>query len=408
MSFPIEELLQKFSQNAVLEDILPTKLGVRACGLSEIGEDVPFIAEWLNQALDTEEMKTTLRNPFFSYKKKNQVIWRYSSLAEKAVNDKLRDEQTIKTLKNEHGIYTKIMIHPVRGKSLVGCFKYYDNSSEHDMVNLMAGLFFFSYGNVPDKIREIKNLRRKAIESLDGGVFATANSIECVRREEDMLGELLAIPECCRKAFTESKRNRETFLLRFAQLSDAREIRRRLHERCEKIAEDASIEEESTLLHLSHEEYAYGSTEESEKRKLGKTEILGKYKLTKDLKLSLFKEIVEEKKLEEKLGVSFELPLKHKVMSELQNTDGWRYVVRKAIKEKDDEQILDSDAINDLANEDLPSYLFSCFAAKVYPCRYDCEKAISMFQRMYDALCSIHPSIGKSYKASILSNTMRI
>lgn len=408
MSFPVEELLQKFSQNTVLEDILPTKLGVRRCGLSEIKEDAPFITKWLNQVLDTEEMKMTLANPFLSYKQKNQIIWRHTSLAEKAINDKLRDEETMKRLRKEHGLYAKIIIHPVRGDSLVGAFKYYGNPREHEMLNLMAGLFFFSYGNVPDKIKEIRNLRKKAMESLDGGVFATAKSIEYIRREENMLGELLAIPECCRKAFIERRRNRDTFLLRFGQLGDAREIRRRLYERCEKIAEDASIEEESTLLHLSHKEHADRGTEEPEKQKLGKAEILGKYKLTMDPKLSLFKEMVEEKKLEEKLGVSFEVPLKYKVMSELQNTDGWRYVIKKAVKKKDGKQILEFDAINDLANEDLPSYLFSCFTAKVYPCRYDCEKAISMFQRMYDALCSVHPSIGKSYKASILLNIMRI
>lgn len=408
MSFPIEELLQKFSQNAVLEDILPTKIGARGCGLSEIKEDAPFIAEWLNQALDAEQMKITLANPFLSYKKKNQIIWRHTSLAEKAINDKLLDEETIKRLRKEYGIYAKIMIHPVRGNSLVGSFKYYGNSDEHDMVSLMSGIFFFSYGNVPDKIKEIKNLRKRAMESLDGGVFATAKSTEYVRREEDILGKMLGIPECCRKAFIENRRNRDTFLLRFGQLDNAREIKRRLYERCEKITEDTCIDEESTLLHLCDEKHGYGGTEELKKQGLGKTGILERYKLTKAPKLSLFKEMVEERKLEEKLGVSFELPLKDKLMSELQSTDGWKYVFEKVIKEKDGKQILDFDALNDLANEELPSYLFSCFAAKVYPCRYDCEKAISMFQRMYDALCSVHPSLGKSYKASILFNIMRI
>ena len=408
MVFDIEKLLQKFSQKVLIEDILPIKLGVRGCGLSEVEEDAPFIAEWIKQELNAGEIKMTLVNPFLSSQQKNQIIWRFTSQAEKAINDRLRDQDIIKRLKTEHGIYTRIMIHPVRGNSVVGSFKYYDNSHDHYMLNLMAGVFFFSYGNVPDKIKEIRNLRRKATESLDGGLFATAKSIEYVRREEDILGEMLGIPECCRKKFVQNKRNRDTFLLRFGQIDDAREIGREFYERCEKTVRDTFIEEESTLLISYDQKHAYGETDESKKQKVGKDEILKKYIPTKALKFSVFRQMVQEKRLEEKLGLSFEAPLKDKVMSELQSTDGWKYLIKKVLKEKDGKETIDLDALNDLASENLPPYLFSCFATKVYPCRYDCEEAISMFQRMYNAICSVHPDLGKLYKASILFNMMRI
>ena len=407
MVYSIEEISQKLSSKALVEDIISIKLGVRACGLSEVEEDVPFIAEWIKQELNAKEINTILVNPFLPSKKKNQIIWHCASQAEKTINDRLRDQEVIKRLRTEDKVYSRIMIHPVRGNSVVGSFRYYDNSNDYYMLNLMAGIFFSSYGNFPDKIKEIKDLRKCAMESLDEGLFATAKSIEYVRREEDLLGEMLGIPECCRKTFIKNRKDRDTFLLRFGQLNDARDIAREFYERCENTVKDAFIEEQSTLLISYNQNHAHGETSELKSQKVEKSEISKKVMLTKTLKFNVFRQMIQEKKLEEKLGVSIEAPLKDKIMLELQNTDGWNYVVKKVIKEKNGKKSLDLDALNELISEKLPPYLFSCFATKVYPCRYDCEEAISMFQKMYNAICSVNPDLGKFYKKSILLNILK-
>ncbi len=389
--------MKRFAEPVILEDMFPVSIGARRAAMTpKIDEELPFLTAWYDREGLTAEVLLEI-NRLSGNRMKTKALSRKAEQMEKKLDHALKyDRQSMKTLKDMR-IHARIMHYPWVGENGVGCFRHYENA-EYE-AGIITEAYFYKQSEIDKELDEVRKLRERVVQSLYEGFYATQESIEAARQAEAETGGILEIPPCCIDMFVGKKRNRDMFLLKFSELTEAREVMDYVKRRGIKSKPET---QKSGYLTQGRTRRAAIMSPASPDFK----EYRSRYREFALSKEKTFRDVVMELNLEEKIGIRFSEPHEIAIIGQYLKTDGFRYLLAKATKMESGETIIKPSALVGAA-EEAPEYLFSAFASFIYPCRPDCPAAMEVSRRIYRSLEGAREGLGKIYRAHLLLNLLK-